>query len=277
VAEGWAVFFDRDKGNVVVKQTLRFQQSYFSMNGLSIQLGENWELSAQHAKGNVALGSSRLGWDLKLMATGEPFVHLPYKSLYCGSFPKSKLVSPSPNLVASGTLSVNDQLIRLDGWRGMQGHNWGTGHAPFYAWGHCNQWEEPVDLVVEVVSARVKIGPLLMPSATIVCVRWDGVDYQFNGPAGWFRNEGKLSGNRWRIVAVSGAARFDADISANRSEFVGLYYPNPDGTMTYCLNSKLANARVRVQAARKLVDVTSRACAYEIGTTDVDHGVRMYV
>jgi hypothetical protein len=60
---------------------------------------------------------------------------------------------------------------------------------------------------------------------------------------------------------------------------VGLRYENPDGAMTYCLNSKLASARLEVELRRsepgRSFAVTSRAAAFEIGTRNPDHGVEM--
>ena len=48
--------------------------------------------------------------------------------------------------------------------------------------------------------------------------------------------------------------------------------------MTYCLNSKLAHGRVRIEVAgREPIDLTTRCAALELGTKDADHGVQMYV
>ena len=60
--------------------------------------------------------------------------------------------------------------VEVDGWRGMQGHNWGTRHTELYAWGHCNDWEGHDDLVLEGVTACVKVGRILAPPLTVVCV-----------------------------------------------------------------------------------------------------------
>ena len=74
------------------------------------------------------------------------------------------------------------------------------------------------------------------------------------------------------LLWVGPAGYYDAD------DMVGLYYPNPHGPMTYCLNTKLARARVRFEASgRPPLLLTSRAAALEIGTRDDGHGVRMYV
>ena len=61
-------------------------------------------------------------------------------------------------------------------------------------------------------------------------------------------------------------------------DFVGLFYPNPDGTICHCLNSKLARAEIRWRfpTAHRTLRVFARA-ALEIGTRDPRHGVKMYL
>ena len=98
----------------------------------------------------------------------------------------------------------------------------------------------------------------------------------------------KGSGGDLRSITSSGFALLDLDKveslvsryrgEAHEDDMVGLYYPNPDGPMTYCLNSKLARAHVRLDIrGRPPVSLHSRAAALEVGTRDSEHGVRMYV
>jgi hypothetical protein len=57
---------------------------------------------------------------------------------------------------------------------------------------------------------------------------------------------------------------------------VGLHYENPNGEMTYCLNSKIAWALLVLEPkSGPRVQATSNAAALEIGTKDPKHGVCM--
>ena len=38
-------------------------------------------------------------------------------------------LTPIPTATVSGEASIDDERWVLDGWRGMQGHNWGAGHS----------------------------------------------------------------------------------------------------------------------------------------------------
>ena len=160
----------------------------------------------------------------------------------------------------------------------MQGHNWGRGHADLYAWCHVNTWESEAELVVEAMSGRVRVGPVLTPLVTLVCARFRGVTYLWNAPLVVARAYGEVGLRRYDFSAESREGRVEGSFEADTEDMVGLYYPNPEGPMTYCLNSKLARAHVRLEASgRPPIVVRSRAAALEIGTRDAEHGVRMYV
>ena len=87
---------------------------------------------------------------------------------------------------------------------------------------------------------------------------------------------GRIAPRSLEIRASNGTARIEGTFSANTDDFVGLHYENPDGAMTYCLNSKIARGDVRLEVAgRPPIEAHTQAAALEIGTRDPDHGVRM--
>jgi hypothetical protein len=66
------------------------------------------------------------------------------------------------------------------------------------------------------------------------------------------------------------------EVSASTDDFAGLHYEDPNGSMLYCLNSKLAQARFEISLPdRQPLVLTSNHAALEIGTRDPNHGVRM--
>lgn len=284
VAEGWAIAFDRRGGkprHVAVKHALPFAQASFSRTGLDIgwKLGdEHFSLRPGEARGRIARREGSIAWDLRFEGDARPLFPLPHESMYRGAFPKSKLVTPSPDLRLSGEVTVGGERWEIAGWRGMQGHNWGRGHADLYAWCHVNAWDDEVDFVLEALSGKVRVGPVLTPLVTIACARYRGVSYDFNGPVTIARAHGDVGLRRYGFSAETRHARIEGHLEADTEDMVGLYYPNPDGAMTYCLNSKLARAHVRFEVSgRPPLALRSRTAALEIGTQDADHGVRMYV
>ena len=280
VAEAWAIAFDRGGRHVAAKETVALREACFSRERLGVRVAE-LALEEGRARGSVtgsALtgSSSRIDFDLAFTTAAPALVPFPSPRMYEGPLPSSKLVSPHPDSRFEGSYSVDGERVRVEGWHGMQGHNWGTRHAELYAWCHCNQWEGDEDLVLEGVTARVKVGPLLAPPLTVLCVRHRGVRHDMNAPLELLRARGRIGARRWTFSAESSLARVSGEVWAETPDFVGLAYENPGGETTYCLNSKIARARVRLSVAgRPAKDVITRAAALEIGTKDPEHGVAM--
>jgi len=291
VAEGWAIAFDRRGGtnkHVAVKHVLPFEKASFSKKELDVhwtipaaksgEPSDHLTLQKGKTSGRITRRNDSIAWNLELSGESRAFVPYPFEAMYRGSFPKSKTLTPYPDLRLSGETIVNGEKWDISNWCGMQGHNWGRGHADLYAWSHVNTWDSDVELIVEAISGKVRVGPIMTPVLTVVCARFRGVDYLWNGPIEMARAHGDIGLRRYSFTAEAARARIEGLFEVETDDMVGLYYANPDGPMTYCLNSKLARAHVRLEVrGRPPVVVQSRAAALEIGTRDDDHGVRMYV
>ena len=284
LAEAWAIAFDREHGHVAVKTQVPLERARFARGSLDVEV-DGCELSLGRARGSLATGERRLAWDLAVGPERSSAIqHLPRASLYDGRFPANKLVTPLADSRVSGVIDVARgggapaEPWRVDAWPAMIGHNWGPSHARLYAWVHCNSWDDAEDLTFEAVSARVRMGPVLSPMATGVFVRWKGRAWDLNARELFGKNRGLISMRRWEVTAEGRGLELTAELSGETDDFVGLHYPNPSGAMTYCLNTKLARARLelRLPGAAPFV-ATSRAGALEIGTRDREHGVRMYL
>jgi hypothetical protein len=281
VAEAWAIAFGTAHGHVATKTSVPFDRGSFDGEGLGVDI-DGCVLSGGAARGRVESGGRSVAYDLTIAPLEGPLAHFPAEWMYSGPLPSQKIVSPVPHGLVSGEVRVGGEATgerwTLDGWPGMVGHNWGRGHSESYAWGHCNAWDGEDDVVVEGLSARVRVGPLLTPTTTLVCVRHHGVRYDLTGLASLVRNEGAISPRRWTLHARGPRIDVEGELWADTEDFVGLFYPNPDGTMCHCLNSKLAHARVTLCiAGRAPRELRSTRAALEIGTRDPNHGVRMVV
>ena len=286
VAEGWAIAFDHrapERCNVAVKSSVPINQARFGRSGLDIawndpDSGDSLHMVPGMCSGAITMRGRTIRWKLSSTGPARPLVLFPYEWMYRGPLPSSKTVTPYPDLRVAGELEVDGQLWEIADWRGMQGHNWGRGHADSYAWCHCNQWDEPVDLVLEAVSARVRLGKLLVPALSAIRVRLDGRDCALNGLLQLVGTRSEVSLRRYTFSARSAQARLQGLFEAPAEDFVGLYYPSPQGHMTYCLNSKLGRGRIRLELrGRAPIELRTQAAALEIGTRRADHGVRMHV
>jgi hypothetical protein len=275
VAEAWSIAFDRQTRHVGVKQVVPFSEARFSRDGLDVRVAD-LELGLGRTRGSVVREGRRVQWDLEFDPKGAPLVPYPSAKLYEGPFPSQKMVTPHPNTRFTGKYSVDGDEVRVEGWRGMQGHNWGKRHTELYAWGHVNQWENAEDLVLEGATARIKLGPILAPPMTLLCV-WHGERrYVFNQVRQLIKNRGSITTRSWRFEAESAEAHVHGELAADTGEMVGLHYENPNGEMTYCLNSKIAwGLLVLEPKSGQRLQARTHAAALEIGTKKSDHGVTM--
>lgn len=285
-AEGWAIAFDRRGGRMrhdVVKHVLPIRNAAFSRQGLDIrwdipEAGDRMRILPDRTEGSIARGDQRVTWDLRFSGELACIAPLPFEAMYAPGFPSAKLLSPHPDLRFEGEVTAFGERWLIDGWRGMQGHNWGRQHTHAYAWCHANVWEEDPAFVLEGLSASIKLGPVVTPFLTLVCVRHRGVRYDFNSVADIARARAEVTPRRWVFSARGRHGRIEGTVEAETEDMVGLNYQNPNGSMLYCLNSKLSRARVRFEAiGRPPLVLTSRAAALEIGTRDAGHGVTMAV
>lgn len=277
VAEAWAIGFDRERGHVAVKQVVPHAEARFGKHELDLSVA-GIEMSEGKTRGAIATGEHRIEWDLSFDTSGPPLVPYPYPKMYEGPLPSQKLVSPHPDSKFSGSYSVDGRQVKVDAWRGMQGHNWGKRHTELYAWGHVNQWDDADDLLLEGATARVKVGPILAPPLTLVCVWHCGRRYELNDTRTLLKARGTISPRVWRFHSESKLAKVEGELRAETDDMAGLYYENPNGQMTYCLNSKIAVAELTLSPKDgPVVRARSRAAALEIGTKDGGHGVKMLV
>ena len=275
VAEAWSIAFDRQGRHVGVKQVVPHSEARFSREHLDVRVAD-LEIGAGSTRGRIVQGDRNIEWDLSFDTSGPPLVPYPVPKMYEGPFPSQKMVTPHPDTRFSGKYSVNGQDVAVGGWRGMQGHNWGKRHTELYAWGHVNQWENADDLVLEGATARIKLGPILAPPMTLLCVWHGDHHYVFNDVRQLLRNRGSLTTRSWRFEAKTAEAHVHGELAADTNEMVGLHYENPNGEMTYCLNSKIAWGLLVLEPKKgPRVHARTSAAALEIGTKSAGHGVTM--
>lgn len=282
VTEAWAIAFQRDgegRRHVAVRSSFGLAASHFGDGSLDVRVGpESAGLTMRPGltAGALARQGHSVAWRLAYTGDERTMSPLPASLRQSPRFPKTKLLTPVPSALFSGEIHVDGDTWIVDSWPGMQGHNWGTRHADLYAWCHANQWREDPEFTLEGLIARVRVGPVRTPLVTLLSVRHRGVEYEFDHPVDILRTRGSLTLRSFTFSARSRHAKIEGSVEADGRDMVGLYYPNPSGPMTYCLNSKLAHASVRFEASgRPPLALTTSCAALEIGTHDDAHGVEM--
>lgn len=275
VGELWAIFFDGRSGrSVAVKREVPLDECAFARDRLDVIVGDA-RLDARVARGAVAVEGHHVAWDLVYHGAEPPLFLLPLP-LYASPLPRAKTLVGLPMAAFDGRLAVDGEDVPIQGWIGSQNHNWGSRHTDRYAWCQVAGFDDDPDAFLEVVNARIRVGPVWSPWLTPLVLRHRGREIALNS----LRRSASTSGShrffemwfaaRDDAFAVEGAAR------AAREHVVGLRYANPPGGFKHCLNSKLASCELSVRDIRTgdtVLLTTKHRAALEILTDDPSHGV----
>jgi len=273
IGELWAIHSDGEKGLIRAgKAELPLADCSFSNQGLDVRIGAA-ALTPGVLSGEVQ-APHRLRWDLRYEGGGAPLLFLP-KSYYTAPLPRAKAVTPRPLVCFSGTLEVDGETFVIDDWVGSENHNWGSKHTDTYAWGQVAGFDNQPDAFLELITARLKLGPLWTPRLTILVLRIGSEEYRLNTISRAFAARGGWRYFKWDFDTAASGVRVHGHIVAAAMNFVGLTYYNPPGGSHTCLNSKIAACELTLERAGlpPLTLRTNRRAAFEILTDDTGHGV----
>ena len=278
-AEVWAMAFDRRAGVPRAwKVTAPAGATVLAPERLGFAL-LGCELEPGRTHGKIPGATGDIAWDISWTGRGQELRLLPRALYKSRAFPRTKLVSPEPDARFSGSVRVADQVWDLEDWPGMQGHNWGLGHATRYAWAHCNAFADHPGTVFEGTSAAVNFGSWTTPLLTLAVLRHAGRTFDLSGVRHWYNRSANIERGRWTFRAVCGTERIDVSIESAPSDVAGLIYEDPDGEQAICLNSKLARCRIDIASRTRRgfewqeTLVCDDAAALEILSRDGAHGV----
>ncbi len=274
-AELWAVAFTRGRAPRAAKRSAPALPEAVSRVPWRVSFGGSHYDGARTA-GEVTAGAVSIHWELALTPRLGLLQPYPYPWMYRSPVVPTKTLTPLADAVAHGAYTVDGESVAVDGWRAMQGHNWGRRHTRRYAWSHAAGFAEDPAAVFEAFSARPAVGGRELPWLTMAFLHVDGAWLRFDGLAMAARAHTEVSLLRWDLALEHRGHRLRGTLEADPSEAAGLHYPNPTGPVTYCLNSKLARAVLDLSSpgapARRF---TSTAAALEIAWPFADHGVTM--
>jgi hypothetical protein len=235
-------------------------------------------LSPSEAHGTCGQAS----WSLRFASPEAELRHLPRAWMYRAPWPRTKLTSPAPAARFEGTLVLSDparpRTLRLDGWRGMVGHNWGAEHAERWIWLHGIGFQESPDAWLDAAIGRVRIGRWLTPWVANGALSLDGRRI----PLGGLGARGTLVAETPRHCRLSlpgaGGVVLDAHVDAPADAIAGWRYADPDGGEHDVANCSIAALTLTLRQAGSAPARTlhtAHGAAYELGMRERDHGVEI--
>lgn len=216
-------------------------------------------------------------WELSYESDEPPFRHLPRELMYRAPLPRTKLLSPYPDARFAGHVTAGDRSVDITGWRGMVGHNWGAQHAERWIWLQAAGFEGREDAWLDAALGRIAIGRWTTPWVANGVLSLGGVRHRLGGLGATRRTEvaerpdGATFTLPGRDITVQGR------IGADRDEFVGWIYADPDGSEHNAVNCSVANLVLTVSqpAQPPLTLQLAAGAVYELGMRERDHGMEI--
>lgn len=162
----WLTYFDRSAVDsralrVTAHQPLRDPGDGWSSSSLG-EFGPEGACGAMSADTSASL-IREANWELSWEARAAELPYLPARWLYDRAVPRSNGAALMPSGRTTGVLTIDGETTSLDGWEAMIGHNWGSEHAHQWCWIHIGGVGDDRCGWVDLVLARIKLGPLLTP------------------------------------------------------------------------------------------------------------------
>ena len=223
-------------------------------------------------RGQAAMGPQTARWDLAITG-GQPALrplHPPV--LYRMPLPRTKLEVPVPDGQVTGLLEINGDEVSVSGWRGTVGHNWGSEHADSWVWLHAADFGAAPQAWLELVLARIKVGPARSPWTAMGALSLGGEPI----PLGGLGRRPRVDARPDQLTAsiTSPGARLELSVTTDDDAAVAVAYTDPRGGTRAVRHAALAHVELTVHRPgdRELTLSSSRG-AYEYGTRQPMAGI----
>jgi hypothetical protein len=238
----WFTLFDRTRG-VSASKAQFDHPSADEGHYIAVDAGR---FAPGYVVGHASSQQLDAAWELQFAGSQAPVRHLPQSWMYRVPFPRTKVLSPHPQVSFSGWVDAGGTRIDVSGWPGTVGHNWGSEHARRAIWLHGTNFDGAPDAWLDVAIARVGLGRLTTPWIANGELCLGGRRHRLGGLGRVHatridetpeRCHFRLTGKR---VSVEGA------VHAPREHFVGWIYAQPSGEERQTVNCSIADLRLEV-------------------------------
>lgn len=265
----WATLFDED-GPHAAKVSLG--PGELSAGGVDyLRVGE----SRIGSDGAVGAVPDLASWELTFAGDAPPFHYLPRGWMYTAKVPRTKALSLRPDIRVGGTMTVRDRTLRLDGWPGMIGHNWGAEHAERWIWMHGAAFEQQLDAWLDATLGRIRLGPWTTPWVANGCLSLGGVRHRLGGIGKVRATQIEEAPERCAFTLPGGGIVVRGTVSAPRLDVVGWIYSDPGGGEHHTAHCAISDMTLTVERRDRepLTLTVAGGATYELGMRERDHGI----
>lgn len=259
-AEIWAIWSQksvgpgRDTRKIALKQGFELSAFKWENEGIRIQ---DSVLSSSFSKGSVSSKGRSLRWNIRMLSTETTGFDSGPEILIKSGILQNRRETLAENLLLEGTVEVDGETIDLKNCTGMIAHSYGKQAPGFWAWSHCNSFNDekgqPVDFLFEGFTARQKnMGIIPLPRLSSFYFRYQGEEFRFNTLWQSLHARSAPTATAWEFQVERGPVSFRGKLSAEHRDFAGITYEDTDGTLLYATHSCLSDLTVWVYREGKL-------------------------
>ncbi|MEK6301758.1 MAG: tocopherol cyclase family protein [Acidobacteriota bacterium] len=243
----WAAFFDRtrpERNFGLVREWPIDQFVCDSNDGFSLRLGDGL-LTATQALGGVAGADHSIEWDLSFVPNQTTYHHVS-RALTGLTRPSANVCSPNLDTRFSGVVSVDGREFLLEDEPGCQSHTWGRKHVDDWVWVHSNAFERNPGTVFEGLAARPRRLNRKLPPIQSLFLRHRGEEHRFTRLRIAEQWQRKLGMGYWSFEATNTRLHIEGVAQCRLRDMLQAEYADPDGEPLYCINSEVANLKIRL-------------------------------
>ena len=279
----WAAAFDRANPELNTGLKRECEIDDFSFEGreaFSLRILDG-SFSASRATGRIDQGDRQIAWDLRF-APNEKTYHHVKPALNRLMRPSSFVCSPNLDTRFSGIVSVDGREHLIEDEPGCQSHLWGRKRVDEWVWVHSNAFDKHPETVFEGLAALPRRAGRTLPPIQTLYLRHRGEEHRFTRlrmAEQWKRN---LGIGYWSFAATSTRLHIEGVAQCRLRDMMQVEYSDPDGERLYCLNSEVANLKIRLFHRvrgvrwRHVETINARSTAHlEHASREADPNVKM--
>ena len=251
-ASCWWILFDAPSGQVApgkwewdASELLSGPKSPFRLNVSRVEPGR-------------LLGAGEGAfWDFAWTNAGAPaFSFVP--PVLAGILPSGYAVPLSLGRF-TGSATIDGTTLELKDAPGSIGHLWGPRMAQSWRWAHAVLDGKNGHSVLEILTARVMLGPCRSPEMTTAHFWHEGRHYQSVGLLAALTTASRREGETWTFRIDFGELSVEGECSPAAGLSVALPYQSPDGRALTCQNSKTGAMRLTLRRPGREAEILSTA------------------
>jgi hypothetical protein len=268
LAEVWFVGRDAEGELYARREMFSIEQLQTGAGGFPVTLGR-CVLESARAAGRLDEAAWDLTWDADSGVVGwggESRVR------------RSELVASQPAIRVTGTVTIGETAISVQGWPAQQLHAWGSRRGERSARVHCNQFAELGDFVEAVSRRYLPRRGRPTPVVTTGAARLDGVQFDVHDVARGVASHAAFGAEGYEFAVRGARTTMAGTVTCSVADLVGVVYRDPDGGRIYAYQADRARMEVELRRRGPRGGVIARAesrCAYEFQSRRAVSGVEV--